>query len=68
MAKLALVVLLLVISLVASIPAPAGAWSVEGHQLITNYAIEWLPSPWRQFFNYYRWFLMDAVVYPDTVS
>ena len=67
MAKLALVVLLLVISLVASIPAPAGAWSVEGHQLITNYAIEWLPSPWRQFFNYYRWFLMDAVVYPDTV-
>jgi hypothetical protein len=60
------VILLLVVCVVALIPIHSVAWSVEGHQVITKYAIEWLPSPWRQFFNYYGWFLIDAAAYPDT--
>jgi len=60
------VVLVVLVFVAASVPIPAVAWSVIGHQLITKYAIESLPSsPWRQLFGYYSWFLTDAVTYPD---
>ena len=34
---------------------------------MTKYAIEWLPSPWGQFFDYYSWYVTDAAAYPDTL-
>jgi hypothetical protein len=34
---------------------------------MTKHAIEWLPSPWRQVFAYYDWYLAEAVAYPDTL-
>ncbi len=57
---------LLLVSFAIVAPVPTNAWSVDGHQLMTRYAIAWLPLPWRQFFSYYNWFLTDAVAYPDT--
>lgn len=63
--KISVVILLLFISLSSTGLVITNAWSVEGHQVITKRAIEWLPSPWRQFFSYYGWFLTDAVAYPD---
>jgi hypothetical protein len=34
---------------------------------MTKHAIEWLPSPWKQVFAYYDWYLAEAVAYPDTL-
>jgi hypothetical protein len=59
------IILVLLVCVVASIPIPAAAWSVVSHQLITKYAIESLPSSWKTLFEYYSWFLTDAVTYPD---
>jgi hypothetical protein len=64
--KINAVILLLLISFSLMALVPTCAWSVEGHQLITKHAMEWLPRPWKQLFNYYGWFLTEAVAYPDT--
>jgi hypothetical protein len=65
--KTSLLILVLVIALLRTAPIPTTAWSVDGHQVMTKHAIEWLPSPWRQLFSYYDWYLTDAVAYPDTL-
>jgi hypothetical protein len=64
--KTSLLILIIVIILLRTVPVPISPWSLDGHQVMTKHAIEWLPSPWRQFFTYYDWFLADAVAYPDT--
>jgi hypothetical protein len=56
---------LLFMSIMVSIPAPSGAWSIDGHELITRQSIALLPDRWRQLFGYYDWFLTEASTYPD---
>ena len=48
------------------IPYPAAAWSIDSHPIIAKVAIELLPSPWGQFFEYYEWLLNETTAYPDT--
>jgi hypothetical protein len=42
------------------------AWSIDSHPIIAKVAIELLPSPWGQFFEYYEWLLNETTAYPDT--
>ena len=48
------------------LPHPAAAWSIDSHPIIAKVAIEMLPSPWGQFFEYYEWLLNETTAYPDT--
>jgi len=48
------------------LPYPAAAWSIDSHPIIAKVAIELLPSPWGQFFEYYEWLLNETTACPDT--
>jgi hypothetical protein len=48
------------------IPYPVAAWSIDTHPIIAKVAIDLLPSPWGQFFEYYEWLLNETTAYPDT--
>jgi hypothetical protein len=61
----AAILVIVVLGFLGLIPLPCGAWSVEGHQIITRNSIGLLPKPWQEFFRYYDWFLAEAVSYPD---
>ena len=45
---------------------PAAAWSIDSHPIIASAATEFLPNPWRQFFEYYESLLNETIAYPDT--
>jgi len=48
------------------IPCPAAAWSIDSHPIIAKAAIDLVPSPWGQLFEYYERLLNEAATYPDT--
>lgn len=57
--------MLIALTAVVLLPAPAGAWGFEAHKLIMDRAIDMLPAPMRPFFDANRVFLVEHVIDPD---
>jgi hypothetical protein len=56
---------LLAVVLVLALPAPASAWSFEGHRLIMRRALDLLPPELQPFFNRHREEIVVRVIDPD---
>jgi hypothetical protein len=46
---------------------PVRAWSVTSHMIIASRAVDLLPEPWSNFFNYYALTVNETTIYPDTI-
>jgi hypothetical protein len=64
--RIIVVIALIVCVVVGSFVVPSRAWSPNGHTVITTEACKFLPSPWKEFFQYYGWLLNETSLYPDS--